>query len=230
MEKLHESPIAKHVVLHFGMNMQDMRKDYTQGSLDVGQVERDPLLQFERWFTDAKAAGLIEPNAMTLATCDAQGSPQARVVLLKGLDERGFSFFTNYQSHKGKQLAHCAKAALVFYWDKLERQVRITGKVEQVSVAESEDYFRVRPRKSQLAAWVSQQSSTVQNREALEQAMAEVEKRFEGQEVSRPPWWGGYRVLPQVIEFWQGRRSRLHDRLVYQKRTDGSWGIVRFAP
>lgn len=207
-----------------------MRKDYERGELDRGQVDRDPLVQFERWFKEAQAAGLIEPNAMTLATSDTTGAPQARVVLLKGADERGFVFFTNYQSHKGQQLANKAHAALVFYWDKLERQVRITGKVEQVSREESEDYFRVRPRKSQLAAWVSQQSSEVENRAVLERAMVEVEKRFEGKEVTCPPWWGGYRVLPEVIEFWQGRRSRLHDRLVYQKRGDGSWGIVRLAP
>ncbi len=217
-------------MLHFGMNMRDMRKDYEQGAIDFGQVDRDPLVQFERWFKEAQAAGLIEPNAMTLATSDVAGAPQARVVLLKGVDERGFVFFTNYQSHKGQQLAQQARAALVFYWDKLERQVRITGKVEQVSREESEDYFRVRPRKSQLAAWVSQQSSEVENRTVLEQAMAEVEKRFEGKEVTRPMWWGGYRVLPEVIEFWQGRRSRLHDRLVYRKREEGSWGIVRLAP
>ena len=210
--------------------MRDMRKDYAAGSLDLTDISRDPFEQFARWFKDAQNAQLIEPNAMTLATTDVQGSPQARVVLLKGVDERGFLFYTNYQSDKGRQLAQHAQAALVFYWDQLERQVRICGTVEQVSRAESEDYFRVRPRKSQLAAWVSQQSRVVENREALERAMLEMEKRFEGKPVTCPPWWGGYRVIPHRLEFWQGRRSRLHDRLLYQKRPDETWGIVRLAP
>lgn len=212
------------------MALRDLRQEYDQGTLDESRADADPLRQFHRWFADAQGAGIMEPNAMTLASADARGVPSARIVLLKTLDERGFVFFTNYDSRKGRELAQRAQAALVFYWDKLERQVRISGPVEQATRAESEEYFRTRPRKSQLGAWVSQQSQVVTDRTVLENEMARLEAQYEGRDIPCPPHWGGYRVVPQEIEFWQGRRSRLHDRLLYRRKAAGTWTITRLAP
>ncbi len=192
-------------------------------------LARDPFRQFERWFQEAEAAKLLEPNAMTLATCTRDGRPSARTVLLKGMDSRGFVFFTNYESRKGRELTENPHATLVFPWLALERQVIVEGTVTKVSREESEAYFHTRPQGSQLGAWVSQQSTLVADRAALEEAFRTVEKRYAGQTIPMPPYWGGYRVAPETVEFWQGRRSRLHDRLRYRRQPDG-WVIERLAP
>ncbi len=206
-----------------------LRRDYRAGSLDESAVAGEPWEQFRRWFAEARAAEVDEPNAMTLATVDADGSPHARIVLLKDLDAAGFVFFTNYDSDKGRELAARPAAALVFVWLPLERSVRVEGVVERVTAAESDAYFAVRPRASQLGAVASPQSAVVANRAALERSFAEAEARYEGTTVERPAHWGGYRVVPSMVEFWQGRRSRLHDRLRYRRSGDG-WVIARLAP
>lgn len=205
------------------------RIEYAVATLSEADLADDPIVQFSRWFADALNAGIVEPNAMTLATVDEAGLPNARMVLLRGADERGFSFFTNYTSTKGQELAACAHAALVFYWRELNRQVRIRGKVEKVPPAESAEYFASRPRGSQIAAWASRQSQPVPGRQALEEAVAAFEARFAGSEVPLPEFWGGYRVIPDTIEFWQGRPSRLHDRIRYQRHT-GGWTRQRLSP
>ncbi len=212
------------------MNIQELRRDYAHSALDARDVNADPMRQFAAWFHEAQDAEILEPNAMTLCTCDTAGRPAGRIVLLKGFDAQGFVFFTNYTSHKAQQLEARPQAALVFYWDALERQVRITGTVEKVSREESEAYFRSRPRKSQLAAWISQQSRELESREALESRYAEIEAKYEGRDVPCPPFWGGYRVRPEELEFWQGRRSRLHDRIVYRRDGDAGWRIARLSP
>lgn len=208
-----------------------LRLQYTQGCLDETSVDRDPLRQFRSWLEQALSAGLREPNAMTLATATPDGIPSARIVLLRGFDERGFVFYTNYSSRKGSELAANPRAALVFYWAELERQVRIEGSIERVTAEESDAYFRTRPRGHQLGAWVSEQSRVIAGRDELERELSEIEIRFSGQEVPRPLHWGGYRVLPSVIEFWQGRPNRLHDRLRYRRlaESDG-WALERLAP
>lgn len=210
--------------------IQNMRVDYASGALHERDLDPDPLRQFGVWFDAAREAGIVEPNAMTLATVDADGQPQARIVLLKGFDERGFVFFTNYESAKARDLAASPRAALNFYWDRLERCVRITGSVEKTTRQESEDYFRGRPYKSQLGAWVSRQSSEVASRDVLEARFTELAARYGEGAVPCPPHWGGYRLMPASIEFWQGQRSRLHDRLRYTRRADGSWTIARLNP
>jgi pyridoxamine 5'-phosphate oxidase len=187
------------------------------------------MRQFARWFGDAHRAELLEPNAMTLATATPDGEPSARIVLLKGADERGFAFFTDYRSRKGQDLEANPRAALVFHWGELERQVRITGAVSRVSREESEAYFRSRPRGSRLGAWTSQQSSVIPSREALEERLGKMAARFDGSDVPLPPHWGGFRVRPDTIEFWQGRESRLHDRIRYV-REGGVWRIERLSP
>jgi pyridoxamine 5'-phosphate oxidase len=195
---------------------------------DIGEVDQDPVIQFGRWFADAVRADEFEPEAMCLATTLA-GRPSARMVLLKALDQRGFVFYTNYESQKGRELAANPVAALVFRWTALRRQVRVTGRAERLSEAESDVYFASRDRGSQLGAWASQQSTVLPDRAALDRRMAEMEARFASGPVPRPPWWGGVRVRPDVVEFWQGQPNRLHDRLRYT-RTDEGWRIERLSP
>jgi pyridoxamine 5'-phosphate oxidase len=190
----------------------------------------DPILQFRNWLKQATEAGIPEPTAMTLATTGAAGQPSARIVLLKDASEDGFVFYTNYESRKGQELAANPRAALVFYWPQLERQVRITGEVVKTSRSESEAYFHTRPRGSQLAAWASGQSSVIPDRDVLEARVKVLEAKYAGTKVPLPPNWGGYRLRPESIEFWQGRPNRLHDRLRYSRGPDGGWTIERLAP
>ena len=208
----------------------DLRIDYARGKLEDADAAADPFEQFRRWFADVQDAKLPEPNAMTLATADAGGVPSARVVLLKGFDERGFAFFTNYASRKATELDANPRAALCFYWQPLERQVRVEGAVERVSREESEAYFRTRPPSAQLGAWVSRQSRPIASRAELEQREQAQREQFAGREVPLPEFWGGYRLVPQRVEFWQGRPSRLHDRLLYTRAADGSWSRQRLSP
>ena len=198
--------------------------------VDEKTIARDPLTQFQHWFDDAVKAGIALPEAMTLATCTREGKPSARLVLLKQVDERGFVFFTNYQSVKARDLDGNPFAALVFYWPVLERQVRVEGRIERTSAAESNAYFATRPRESQIGALASPQSQRIENREVLEQRFRELNELYRERPVERPDHWGGYRVEPARIEFWQGRPSRLHDRILYEKQSDGSWSICRLAP
>lgn len=211
------------------VNPSALRENYTLAGLSEEDAGPDPFGLFDRWFGEALQGGVPEPNAMTLATVDEDGQPTARIVLLKGMDAEGFTFFTNYDSRKGRALAAHPRAALVFWWVALERQVCIEGSVERVPEVASEAYFTSRPRGSQLGAWASAQSTTVAGREELEARLAAVTERFEGQEVPRPPHWGGYRVRPTRFEFWQGRPSRLHDRIEYLL-TSGGWQRQRLAP
>jgi len=210
--------------------LRERRITYAKGTLDRLTVAPNPFAQFELWLKDAlRTEGAVEGNAMTLATVDADGQPAARIVLLRGHDERGFVFFTNYESRKGHALKTHPKAALLFYWGGPERQIRIEGSVEPVSAAESDAYFATRPRGHRLSAWASQQSEIVVDRETLERKMNEADERFAGAEVPRPPYWGGYRLTPQRFEFWQGRPNRVHDRIAYT-RDDGRWRIERLSP
>ena len=210
------------------MNIADLRQEYMRAGLSEAQADADPLRQFERWFEDALRAKLPLPNAMTLATVTPAGAPSARIVLLKGLEQGGFVFYTNYLSRKGRELERNAKACLLLLWSDLERQIRIDGTVEKVTSAESDAYYATRPLGARHSAWASAQSETVPSRETLEKAMAQTRARH-GEQPPRPPHWGGYRVIPQEIEFWQGRSDRLHDRLRY-RRTAGAWTIERLSP
>jgi len=205
------------------------REEYTRAGLREADADPDPIEQFRGWFGEALAADLHEPNAMTLATATPDGRPSARVVLLKGFDERGFVFYTNYEGRKGRELEANPRAALVFYWGELERQVRVEGRVSRVSDGESDAYFSGRPRGSQLGALASEQSRPVRDRGALERRLRELEGEYEGREVPRSAFWGGYRIEPETIEFWQGRENRLHDRLRYS-RSEGGWKIERLQP
>lgn len=205
-----------------------MRNEYMRASLDEADAAADPFTQFQRWFDEALRAELPTPNAMTLATVTADGTPGARIVLLKGADPQGFVFYTNYRSRKGRELAANPRAALVFHWIELEREVRIEGAVEKTSAAESDAYFSSRPLGSRHAAIASPQSAVVANRAVLEARFAEVAKN-QGDQPARPAHWGGYRLNPMAVEFWQGRRNRLHDRLLYS-RAGGRWSISRLAP
>ena len=211
-------------------SIADLRKEYTRGGLDEADADPDPIAQFDLWIHQAIQAGIYEPTAMTLATITPQGEPAARVVLLKHFDHDGFVFFTNYDSDKGRDLAANPRAGLCFYWDQLERQVRVTGGVSKTSREASEKYFARRPRGSQLGAWVSRQSKPIAGRRVLEEDLARHEAQFAGRDVPCPPHWGGYCVKPDTIEFWQGRQNRLHDRLRYTRQADGTWKIERLAP
>ncbi|HEX3235659.1 MAG TPA: pyridoxamine 5'-phosphate oxidase [Gemmatimonadales bacterium] len=213
------------------MSIADLRREYARARLDEADVSHDPMVEFARWFAEAQDAQVPDPTAMTLATATPDGAPSARIVLLKAFDERGFVFFTDYRSRKGAELAANPRAALVFYWGELERQVRITGRVAATSREESERYFRSRPLGSRLGAWASHQSRVIPGRSVLEADLHEVEARFREGDVPLPEYWGGYRVVPDAIEFWQGRESRLHDRIQYVRADQGKeWRRERLSP
>ncbi len=233
------------------MAIADLRKEYKRGTLNREDLQAHPLAQFRDWFADAQSSrgrlwkiaigfykwvqiilgsNPIEPNVMTLATADKDGRPSARTVLLKGVDERGFIFFTNYESRKGRELGENPHAALVFYWSELERQVCIAGAITKLSAQESEAYFKSRPRGSRIAAWASKQSTVLKDRCELEQHFKEIEERFASKDISLPPFWGGYVLDPTRVEFWQGRPSRMHDRFTYNRQPDGQWTLERLSP
>ncbi len=208
----------------------DLRNEYTRAGLTEADAAPDPIAQFRVWFEEALAADLHEPNAMTLATSTPDGQPSARIVLLKGYDERGFVFYTNYESRKGAELAENPAAAMVFYWSELERQIRITGRATRLSRGESDAYFRSRPTGSRLGAWASAQSRPIPNRAILEERLRQLEAEHPDGNIPLPPFWGGFRVAPTDFEFWQGRPSRLHDRLQYRRDENNSWRIERLSP
>lgn len=211
------------------MNIADIRKDYMLQTLDETGVDKDAIKQFGAWWQDAVNSKIEEVNAFTLATATLTGKPSARIILLKGYDENGFVFFTNYTSNKGNELANNPQVCMVFFWKELERQVRIEGTVEKVSSEESDSYFTSRPEGSRIGAWASPQSTVIDSRDIIENNVAKYQQQFAGQTIPRPKHWGGYRVKPTGIEFWQGRSSRLHDRLQYQLAED-AWKIERLAP
>jgi pyridoxamine 5'-phosphate oxidase len=211
------------------MLVEDFHRDYGVGSLREQDCHPDPIVQFGVWFEQVVKAGTTDPNAMTLATATLDGKPSARVLLLRGFDDRGFVFFTNYESRKSRELAANSSAAMVFFWAEPERQVRVEGVVSKISAAESDQYHRTRPRGSQMGAWCSFQSEVVDGREVLENRLRELEEKFRDREVPRPPNWGGYRLKPAMIEFWQGRPNRLHDRIRY-RLVDGNWIMERVSP
>lgn len=214
------------------MNTTDiaaLRENYTKGSLDIAAVAPSPFTQFNRWFDEALKSEIREPNALTLSTVSADGKPAARIVLLKKIDT-GFIFFTNYLSRKGSELAENPNGCISFFWNELERQVRIEGLIEKVSDTESDDYFQSRPRASQVGAWSSNQSMVIEHRSVLEEREKALLTKYEGQLIPRPHHWGGYRLVPTYVEFWQGRPSRLHDRITYSLQADGQWKIERLSP
>ena len=212
------------------LNLEDLREDYTRDQLILEDTDPSPLLQFERWFKAAQQSPVNEPNAMTLATVGGNGRPKARIVLLKQVDDQGFVFFTNYDSQKGQDLQANPFASLVFFWDVIQRQVRIEGQVEKIAQADSEAYFQSRPKGSQIGAIASPQSQVISSREVLQEKVAQLEKDFADKEkLPRPDNWGGYRLIPDRVEFWQGRSSRLHDRIRYRLE-EGSWLRERLAP
>jgi pyridoxamine 5'-phosphate oxidase len=211
-------------------SIRRLRKEYALAGLSEADAAPDPFLQFRRWFDEALQAELREPNAMTVATATREGVPSARIVLLKSWDERGFVFYTNYEGQKGRELAENPSAALVFYWSEMERQVRIAGAVARVSPEESDRYFASRPLGSRLGAIVSEQSRVIPNRQSLEARLQQLEAEYQETLPTRPEGWGGYRVMPQSVEFWQGRPNRLHDRLRYRRDAAGAWIVERLAP
>jgi pyridoxamine 5'-phosphate oxidase len=212
------------------MALTDIRREYMLAGLSEGDLEPNALGQFQKWFQETLQAGVVEPNAAVLATADASGTPSARLILVKGIDDRGFSFFTNYESRKGRELAQNPKAALVFPWIELERQVCITGSISRLSREEAAAYFKVRPRGSRLSAWASKQSQVIRSRAELEERVKQLERQYPGEEIPLPPNWGGYLLAPREIEFWQGRPNRLHDRLRYARQPDNTWRIERLSP
>jgi pyridoxamine 5'-phosphate oxidase len=207
-----------------------MHSEDVRAGLVEADVDPDPMVQFGRWFDDAEAADLVEPSAMTLATATAEGVPSARMVLLRGVDQRGFVFYTNYESRKAAELAANPRAALVFWWGELQRQIRVEGPVERTSQQESAAYFRTRPLGSRLSAWASPQSRVIPGRAVLDQRVAELAAGHPDGNIPLPPFWGGYRLVPEVVELWQGRPNRLHDRLRYTRTPDGAWRLERLAP
>lgn len=220
---LHNMSIEKEVI-------ENLRLEYRGSSLSEKEVTKDPVAQFEKWFRAAMSCDLAEPNIMTLATATSDGKPSARIVLLKGFDRNGFIFYTNYLSRKGKEIAKNPYASLVFYWHEIERQVRIEGTIEKLSKDESERYFHSRPKDSQIGAVASPQSQVISDRQELEKAWEDIEKKYSGKNIPKPSHWGGYIVRPQLIEFWQGGPGRLHDRILYKKADKNTWKIVRLAP
>ena len=211
-------------------SIADIRKEYKLQTLNETEVDADPFNQFGKWWKEAISSNIDEVNAMTLATADVNAKPSARIVLLKGFDERGFVFFSNYHSHKAKEMESNAQVSLVLFWKELQRQIRIEGIVSKISEDESDAYFQSRPQGSKIGAWASPQSSIIASREIIEANVLEVEKNFAGKEIDRPPHWGGYVVEPALIEFWQGRISRLHDRIQYTLKETTGWEIKRLAP
>ena len=210
--------------------LQNLRQDYSASQLSEQATHADPIKQFDSWFNEAVSAAVLEPNAMTLATATIDGRPSARIVLLKGYDVEGFSFYTNYLSRKGKEIAKNPLGALTFFWGELERQVRIEGIIEKLSKEQSEKYFRLRPKASQIGAVVSPQSQEIATRGELDGRMVKMEAEYKDKEIPKPAHWGGYVLKPRVIEFWQGRTSRMHDRIVYKKVDNKTWKKVRLAP
>lgn len=212
------------------LSIAKIRREYKMASLDIKDVKQNPIEQFETWFAEALKAEILEPNAMFLATATAAGEPSGRIVLLKGIEEGGFVFYTNYKSRKGSEIAQNQAVALTFFWAELERQVRIEGKASFLNPEKSDEYFLSRPRESQIGAWASPQSEVIENRSVLESLFAKYQKEFENQAVQRPTHWGGYLVKPHYIEFWQGRENRLHDRICYTLQQNENWVIQRLAP
>jgi pyridoxamine 5'-phosphate oxidase len=211
-------------------DIQDIRSEYLSASLSEKDTHNDPIKQFEKWFNEALQAEVQEPTAMTLATATSDGRPSARIVLLKGFDSNGFVFYTNYLSRKGKEIAKNPLGAILFFWETLERQVRIEGVIEKVSREDSEKYFQTRPRASQLGAIASPQSQEIADREILEKKYGEAEAEYTDKDILKPSYWGGYVLKPRLVEFWQGRESRLHDRILYKKIDNKNWKKVRLAP
>lgn len=209
--------------------VENLRIDYNKDTLDIKDLNADPIVQFEYWFDEAMGANIPEPHAFMISTVDAEGKPSSRIVLLRNADQNGFVFFTNYNSRKGHNIDVNPNVCATFFWHDLQRQVRVEGTIEKISATESDAYFATRPRESQIGAWASNQSEVLESREALEERTAELTLQYEGQTVPRPPHWGGYRIKPTAIEFWQGRASRLHDRFLYTLESD-NWNIKRLNP
>jgi pyridoxamine 5'-phosphate oxidase len=212
------------------MNLGDLRRDYTRDELDEDHVASDPVAQFATWFAAAQQAGVPEPNAMALATADLRGRPSVRIVLLKAFDERGFVFFTDYRSRKGAELQANPHAAASWFWPLLERQVRVVGRTHRIPIAESEAYYRSRPEGSRIGAWASRQSAPIPDRETLEREVTRLEHQYRDRDIPLPTHWGGIRLVPDEVEFWQGRSNRLHDRMQYTRTPEGSWLRVRLSP